>query len=468
MVSTNNNVSFVCDGKKSQENKNLLSEKYGVFFEGNCVYHNNIELKLFFTYDNEGILIAENLKDLISFKNTTMSKDSTCFYNRFGFIYPPFTIYDDVFVLTPYMKVSTIFLSVERVLQFPTVVNCFPSKEAEISDLIEQHIKLEVAMCDNNKLVLFSGGIDSSVILGIVNKQGNNVEALTCHMPTFSSETTKSKSMCNEIQVPHEVIHIDNDLSKYANEFLEKTLEPISDKISPVFGAILDSISANKTKNSYTIIDGQGADSLFCGLPHDKVYDFYKKAEALPFRGLLSYIPALPRSNNKFRHTLYRICKALRALRFETPAEMLIDTLVEDSSTEISKENKVLVAMRNDLEQLSNRFDSFHLVIKYIFMFKVLPCREMQKYDIARSKGFSIALPFLTPSFVEKCFYIDDSLLIRNRNYKYPMYKLAKKYWPSYFDNSKTSPFSIPYEVNNQDIRIYSLNKLQDIIDEQF
>ncbi len=466
-MSINSNVWFVCDGEKSQANRNVLSEKYGLLFEENSIYHNKIELKLFYTYNSEGIVIAENLKDLVALKKTTISKDSTCFYNRFGFIYPPFTIYDDIFVLTPYMKVS-IDLAAERVLHFPVFNQSFSSKEVEVSDLIESQIKLEVAKGNDHKLVLFSGGIDSSVILGIVNKQDNNVEALTCHMPTFSSETTKSKLMCNEIQVPHEVIHIDNDLSKYANEFLEKTLEPISDKISPVFGAILDSVSPNKTKGSYTIIDGQGADSLFCGLPHDKVYDFYKKAEALPFRGLLSYIPALPRSNNKFRHTLYRICKALRALRFETPAEMLIDTLVEDSSTEISKKNNVLVAMRTDLEQLSNRFDSFHLVIKYIFMFKVIPCREMQKYDIARSKGFSISLPFLTPSFVEKCFYIDDSLLIRNRNYKYPMYELAKKYWPSYFDNSKTSPFSIPYEVNNQDIRIYSLNKLQDIIDEQF
>jgi asparagine synthetase B (glutamine-hydrolysing) len=466
-VNLDNSVWLVRERKKSQVSKKWLSEKYGVSIDKNCIFHNKIELKLFYTYNSDGIVLGESLQDLVEVKKTTISKDSTDFYNRFGFIYPPYTVYEDIFVLTPYMRVSVNLPSVERLLNYPTVDQSFSLKDVEVSDLIKKHIQIEIAKSAANKLILFSGGIDSSVILGIVNEQEDNVEALTCHMPSFSSETTKSKSMCSEIQIPHEVIHIKNDLSQYAIEFLEQTLEPISDKISPVFGAILDSISPNKAKKSFTIIDGQGADSLFCGLPHDKVYDFYKKAEHLPFRNLLSYIPSLPRSNNNFRHILYRICKALRALRFETPVEMLIDTLVENSTTSICNENNVLVAMRSDLEQLNNRFDSFHLVIKYIFMFKILPCREMQKYDIARRKGFSIALPFLSPSFVEQCFYIDDSLLIRSNNYKYPMYKLAKKYWPSYFDNSKTSPFSIPYEVNNQDIRIYSLNKLQEIIDER-
>ena len=42
--------------------------------------------------------------------------------------------------------------------------------------------------------------------------------------------------------------------------------------------------------------------------------------------------------------------------------------------------------------------------------------------------------------------------------YKYPITKLAQKYWPGYFESSKTSPFQVNFKIGTTDLKQYSID----------
>ena len=306
--------------------------------------------------------------------------------------------------------------------------------------------------------VLFSGGVDSSVLLTLANELGKVKSAINCFMPSMSNETSKAFQMCSSKGIEMQKIIIDTDLTAIAESFVEEFSEPVSDSISMVIPEILDKSDISPGQ---LVLDGQGADSLFSGLPHDKVADLYSikilRAIFRPF----AFVPVYQNKESSIGRLIYRITKVIKCMSHNNASNMLVESLVEHHNVKLSDSNEVMVHLKKDLAVLSSRFEDFHMVIRYIFMFKILFAREMQKYLLSEKNGFEFSLPFLQNDFIAKYFYAPPCLSISKPQYKLPLLNLAKKYWPDFFNTSKTSPFQVEFTVEDTNIKDFSRKKLQ-------
>lgn len=453
--------------------------------DGSTFEVTSLNQRLYTSYQDGAIYVSESLEKILLHKygKVELLEGAKVFYQRFGFIYPPFTIYKDIYLMVPCIR---FYVCEDRLMfessRYQTIHDesvDFTQENLEDSlvELLESYIDRSIDKVDSNTLsVLFSGGIDSAVLLGLFRDNKDFHAAFTCNMPTLKTEITKSVKMCEAFSLPHHIINIPSDLNESAREFVDKYYEPIQDNIAPVFiyllkeiDAILSSNANNDKEVNHYLLDGQGADSLLSGLPHDKVYRAYKIVKRVPgLRFILKLFPKdYPREKSRF---LYRLFKAASVLSFDNEVELFADSLVEKRNINIDFDNVVFEHFILDVSSVNKIYDNFHLVIRHIFMFRILPARELQKY-FGKPKNVNLLLPFLDDLIISKLFYLDPDLLIDKGIFKKPMVNLAKRFWPRFFNSSNTSPFEVIYDVGgvgrvnfSLDTLVYNASKLKNNI----
>lgn len=429
----------------------------GLRYDNNVIYNEHIRTRRFITRCNDHVVISDNLSEINADSDLEINADAQDFYLRYGFIAPPFTLYKNVYLLAPYIGVV-----MSNPLTFKTlypVRHSFDNENAqhqvETGPQLLADLQHSLAQNESDYQVLFSGGLDSSLLLGISNQLNKTRCAIHCFMASMPQETTKAKKMCADTATVFKHVSIESDLSAVAGDFIRLTLEPVADKIALVIPAL---VTAAKAETGLAVLDGQGADSLFCGLPHDKLYDLYRRRGVRALSTFGTFLPVWKNKSSHLGRKIYRATKVLKCLAAPTPAAMLIQSLAEDTAIILLADNEVIQYLESELAELSKNLDDFHLVIRYLFMFRILPAREMQKYLLAESLNYAFKLPFLEKTMVDKYFYLDASCSIKQGIYKYPITCLAKTFWPGFLNSSRTSPFQVEFTTEKLTVKQFSLN----------
>lgn len=429
-----------------------------LLIEDGVIYNADIENRLYITFSGTYIIISDQLTEIEKEYQICIDEDSTEFYRRYGFIAPPFTLYKGVYFLAPYLgiRLNPVFSCVTR---YPEIgINC--NDKINMRHDIQEDIKSSLNKVAGSFRVLFSGGLDSSLLLAIAHEMGKTEVAVNCFMSSMPEESIRAEKMCQSKNINFHKEQIGGDLTEIARLFIDLTREPVADKIALVIPAMLS--KSNAKKISTTILDGQGADSLFSGLPQDKLYDLYCKKHCRYLGIMLGWIPVWKKKDTTFGRNLYRVTKVLHCLKAPGPVSMFIRSLVENEASKLSAGNRVQKWVNKELHSLHDSLGDFHLVIRYFFMFRVLPSREMQKYAISESLGYVFKLPFLEKEMINKYFYVSPSFSINERAYKYPIVIAAKKYWPDYFSSSRTSPFQVEFDTGGKSVSEFSLTYISD------
>lgn len=424
----------------------------GLQIEDGVIFNTNIKNRFYISFDRNDAVISNSLMNMRKERRLTVNEHAKEFYLRYGFINPPFTLYDNVYLLAPYIGIC-LNEPYTCVTRYPEVVKCEEST-LELQQKIQDDIKCNLRKEREKYQVLFSGGLDSSLLLGIAHELDMIDIAVNCFMSSMPAESIRAQKMCESKNIPFRKVRINDDLTIMAGKFIDYTAEPIADKIALVIPAIFP---LQESERKETILDGQGADSLFSGLPHDRLYDLYIKKGYHRVGKLLRWLPVWKNKKNPLGRCLYRITKSLNCLGAANPVEMIICSLVENEAELLSPDNLVQKWLNKELQSLYVHLGDFHLVIRYFFMFRVLPAREMQKYILAESFGYRFNLPFLEQCFVTKYFYLPPSNCIKSGVYKYPVVTAAKKYWSDFFYNSRTSPFQVDFNTGREKITNFSV-----------
>lgn len=406
--------------------------------------------RFFFKMINHKLFISDSLKSLSEICKLEVSDDVQLFYRKYGFVYPPFTIYESTFMASPYID----FEFKNGKVTFSS--RCIENKIEESSDLESLLSEYFIPFKKNTLNILVSGGIDSSALLGILNSSGKLRESFMCNMSSLPSEGVLAEKLTKSIHTPFSLFNLDKDLTHRADELLLDKGELISDSISLVFPELFDSIAKPEGEGFY-LVDGQGADSLLNGLPLNKIQNLWLKLQ--PARLLLSPLSKIPIFQNKttpFKRKIYRLTKALRCIGQTDFRRSILNAMIEDDS--IKGTLKLETFMLNDLSYFFQAYKDWHIVIRYLYMFKVLPAREMQKYLLAEKYNVKILAPFLDEKIIMKLMFLDNSVTMKKGLYKYPITKLAQKYWPGYFESSKTSPFQVNFKIGTTDLKQYSID----------
>ncbi|TEW55738.1 hypothetical protein E2R68_05015 [Psychromonas sp. RZ22] len=408
----------------------------------------SLQHRFFMLFKDKTLIISDSLIFLSANYMVKTSEDANSFYSKFGFIFPPFTQYEDVYLIAPYIE----FTISDDNLSFK---NKLPERERE-----NDEIKLENVLNDyfnafeNNSLnVLVSGGIDSSALLGLLNENKRVGSTFMCKMSSLPAEGELAAELSDSASIPFRLIDLDLDLSDRADEFVSETGEYIADSIALVFPELFSSLNCTKKDNLY-LVDGQGADSLLNGLPLNKIYNFWNKLHLLrPLLKPLSWVPIYKDKSTPFKRKAYRITKAVNCLAQSDFRISILTAMIEKEGMPSKIESYFL----DELEKFYRHFNDWHLVIRFLYMFRVLPAREMQKYLFAKKYNITMVAPFLEPKVIQTLLFMSNESSIKDGLYKYPITKLAQKYWPGHFEKSKTSPFQVNYSVGCGDLKNYSL-----------
>ena len=409
--------------------------------------------RYFFTLWEKELFITDSLKKLEKVCKLKKNEDALNFYKKYGFIYPPYTQYENVYLTNPYTKFRVENEFVVFSLN-PLEKVARPDSE-NLESILNHYFK---SFKEKSLNVLVSGGIDSSALLGLLYSQNKVSNTFMCKMTSLPSEGVLADRLTKTINIPLSTYDLDKDLTHRANELLSDKGEIIADSIALVFPELFESVDKPINEVLY-LVDGQGADSLLNGLPLNKIYNIWSK---LALVRLLIYpfskFPIYQNKSTPLKRKFYRFSKALKCLSQTDFRLSILNAMVEnDSITEPLELEKIMLS---DIGFLYEKYQDWHLVIRYLYMFKILPAREMQKYLLANKYGVRIVAPFLDEEVIKKLIFLDNDSTMNSGLYKYPITKLAQKYWPGFFETSKTSPFQVNFKIGTSDLKQYSIDFL--------
>lgn len=435
--------SYIQFKKKSILANNFISDDGGFSF-----LFSDIKSRFFFAYNSGLLFISDNLSYLAKYFPLTRSNDSENFYIKFGFIIPPFTQYKDVFLVAPFIR----FYLNENEVSFNSefLGSLEKINNINLSDILKTYFD---KFSDNNFDVLVSGGIDSSALLGYLKENYNVRKNFMCKMSSLPNEGYLAKELSQSVNVPFELIDLDIDLSYRALEFVSESGEYISDSIALVFPELFSKMNPDNKK--LYIVDGQGADSLLNGLPLNKIYDLWEKLRPIKYiLYTLSFLPIYKNKSTPLKRKIYRLTKAIKCLSQLDFKKSILLAMIEKEMPASKLEDYAL----SEIDNLYKLFGDWHLVLRVLYLYKVLPAREMQKYLFSKKYNIEIIAPFLDEDVIKSLLFLSNEQLIKDGLYKYPITKMAQKYWPNKFDNSKTSPFQVNFKIDASDLKQYSID----------
>jgi len=150
-----------------------------------------------------------------------------------------------------------------------------PSTEVNLGNILIETTSLVVEAPASPGLML-SGGVDSTLILAIINKD-LAIRGIDTYTLDTGEDSPWAKLASKQYESRHHEIPVSVDVLQRLDEFLFNTDQPIADH--GAFAAWLVAEEANK--NSNILLSGAGADELFGGYNRHRAYQYYLKHQHL-------------------------------------------------------------------------------------------------------------------------------------------------------------------------------------------
>ncbi|MDC3155311.1 asparagine synthase-related protein, partial [Pelagibacteraceae bacterium] len=370
-----------------------------------------------------------------------------------GFIPPPYTIFENIFCIPLYSGIN-IKKNVLNLKKF------YPKKSSPFKnqDDFENYFSDKILAYPDHKLfLLFSGGSDSLFLFyNLLKKKSISIKNIIVKMKGIEKEYDDAIKISNYYNV--KTINFKNfnsDLKDNIDKFLEYLYEPIQDPIVPVYMKL---VSSSTDENHKIYFDGQGADSLMMGLPHNLLVNLYHPLSKFFFKLVRYFFRIKTIPNTRFKRLYYRIGKTVNALAKDDWISCFL------SSIDIEYNDLLYVELYSCLNDYHQHLKCKHKSIALFFIVIILDSREMQKYRCLNS-DVKIRLPFLEKDLIERVFSTNTDFFIHRIFKKKPIYKFVNKYGFKK-NNFKTSPFFVHYTIEKKENNIYtySIKKLSELL----
>ncbi len=142
--------------------------------------------------------------------------------------------------------------------------------------------------------LMLSGGVDSTLLLAILNKE-LGISKVNTYTLGYGEDGKWAKKAAVQYDSRHHEVPVSMDALQRMDEFLKYTDQPIADH--GAFATWL--VAGEATKTSNVLLSGSGADELFAGYNRHRAFNYYLKNQrqalniqsAINKLGLMSFLP---------------------------------------------------------------------------------------------------------------------------------------------------------------------------------
>ena len=449
---------------KFKEELHLIRDRFGI-------------KPLYFMYKYNQVIFSSELKPIIIYLNKVpeISPEGFSEYVKYGYVPNELSIFENIYKVKPgfIYNFRNNSLNKQRYWNLKNVIikskqNLIKSSD-EALDYLENKITKSVSMhtiSDRPIGALLSGGIDSSLITAIMQKNSSK------KIKTFSigffdkkyDEAQFSSKIANYLNTDHEEFYVNQKETVGIIQHLPQVYdEPFADT-SQIPTTILTKMVRDKV---VVALSGDGGDELFSGYNRYLfISDFYKKINIMPlgfrkfFSSLITKIPS-SKWDQIFENFNFMMpnsfIPALPGQKMYKLASILSCNNLEEIYTK-------LICQWSDNERVINkewyrqinfekRFNEDGIDLNHIEKQMIWDTNQYLVDDIltkvdrsSMNVGLEVRVPFLNKDLYEASWRIPFDLKIYNGTNKWILKQILYKYVPENFYNRPKMGFDVPID----------------------
>ena len=424
---------------------------------------------LFYCWDGKSLYFASEIKSILCNPEVSKKMDWNALnlYLTLNYIPGPYTIFKKIKKLDPgcYIMVRKKGLEIKQYWDIEKGTEYYENKEKNIEtykknlyDLLEDSVRIRL-IADVPLGAFLSGGIDSSIIVGLMSRVSNspiNTYSIGYKDVPLFDETKYAREVAKLNDTHHhEIILSAKDVLDTIPEVLTYLDEPFADS-----SAIPQYIVSRETKKHVKVaLSGDGADELFAGYRMYSGEYWYSRYKLFPrvlrTKLIEPLLTSLPDSRDKYLlEHIRRMKKFVTGAkdRFEDRLFAWNEIFSEELRNEIINKKKIESEKINpDLgkEMLLKRLSSYDSdnINRMLYMdLKIsLPNDMLSKVDwMSMRNSLEVRVPFLDHRLVEYVFQIRGNLKLKGKKGKYILLETFKNILPPLLLNKPKWGFEIP------------------------
>lgn len=409
---------------------------------------------IYYRIDKGSVSFGSEIRAVVAAKNERTEVDpvSLNLFLRYRYTPSPFTIFSGVKKLAPgtmlvFEKGS---YSLRRWYQFkPTPfspVKSVDDAREELLELYKQSVKRQL-LSDVPLGLLLSGGVDSGLLLALMNLYGKSWHTYTVgYGSSFADDELKDAAETAAIfSSKHSTVILDRETFEESLPRIVSCLEePIaSSSIVPMYF-----VCKRAREDVKVALVGQGPDELFGGYRrHIGVrYGALWGGLPKPVRTAVgSVISALPR-NEMLKRGLHSLDVSDRMRRYQNVLSLLpgneIDGLFQDGIIPAETGDKILESWQ-DLPALMDETDELG-GFQFVELRSTLPDELLMYADkLSMAHGLEVRVPFLDKEVVEYAERLPSSLKVRNGSGKWLHRQVCQAFLPATIMKRKKRGFGV-------------------------
>jgi asparagine synthase (glutamine-hydrolysing) len=316
----------------------------------------------------------------------------------------------------------------------------------ELLELYRQAVKSHL-LSDVPLGILLSGGVDSSMLLALMNEFGDNWKSFTVGYGRsfIDDELDDAKETADIFKSSHYSVEINQErFEETLSKIISFVEEPIaSSSIVPMYHV------CQKARQEVKVaLMGQGPDELFGGYTRHLGVHYGKYWRSMPstMRKPISKILSMLPRNESIRRGLYSLEVPQRMIRyqqvFSVMSESLIDGLFKDKVLPEGVGDLILDSWK-DMESLIEKTDDLG-GFQYLEIRSSLPDELLMYGDkLSMAHSLEVRVPFLDQKIVEYVERLPADYKIRFGNRKWIHKQVCSDYLPKQIINRKKRGFAV-------------------------
>lgn len=407
---------------------------------------------IYYTDDGNRLLFGSEMKAIKAIDgNHDIDPGAINLFLKYRYTPAPYTLYRSIRKLAPGEKltVENGNVKVERWYGFePSLFDPMPSPQEASEQLFEIYkgaIKRQL-ISDVPLGILLSGGVDSGLMLGLMQLHGDSWPAFTVgYGKSFKDDEIEEAAETAKIfNAEHHVVRLDrNQFEETLDNIVNIVEEPVTtSSIVPMYH-----VCELARRHVTVALAGQGPDELFGGYNRHLGVAYGEYWRAMPgiLRAAVSQAVRLMPRNETLKRGIYALDEADELKRFHqifsiVPGPQVDDLFLDgiltaDSGDRLLDNWKSLVAASRNTDELG-RF-------QHIELHSSLPDELLLFSDkISMAHSLEIRVPYLDLEVVQYVERLSASLKVRRGTRKWLHKKVSSNFLPQNITNRKKKGFA--------------------------